>query len=121
MRDPQRITVFCNRLKRIWSCVPDWRFGQLMSNMLGAYVAQTGADIFFPEDPDLFDFFDQYMRTSGATPYRRPEDWKSSAEMTNLDRIRDLSRLQLSVELAKHPNFTDDDWFSWLGKKVGEE
>ena len=61
MRDPKRIPEYCDKLAWIWSQVPDWRFGQLMSNMLGAYVGETGRDIFFPEDDELFEFFGKYM------------------------------------------------------------
>lgn len=61
MRDPKRIEKYCNMLKAIWGCVPDWRFGQLMSNVLGEYVAETGRDIFFPEDEEMFEFFKEYI------------------------------------------------------------
>ena len=61
MRDPKRIAAYCDRLKVIWECVPDWRFGQLMSNMLGAYVSEKQRDIFFPEDEEMFAFFESYM------------------------------------------------------------
>ena len=50
MRDPKRIRKFCSQLAEVWEVFPDWRFGQLMSNMLGEFVADTGKDIFFPED-----------------------------------------------------------------------
>lgn len=33
MRDPKRIDEFCDLLKEIWKRVPDWRFGQLISNL----------------------------------------------------------------------------------------
>lgn len=62
MRDPDRIDKFCEKLKKIWSEVPDWRFGQLMSNMLGAYFSETGRDIFFPEDEEVFEFFESYIK-----------------------------------------------------------
>ena len=61
MRDPKRIDKFCDELKTIWHCVPDWRFGQLMSNMLGAYVTEKKRDIFFPEDGELIEFFREYI------------------------------------------------------------
>lgn len=36
MRDPNRIYKFCNELANIWvTKCPDWRFGQLMMNVLG--------------------------------------------------------------------------------------
>ena len=67
MRDPNRIHEYCDSLAWIWSQVPDWRFGQLMSNMLGAYVAETHKDIFFPEDDELFEFFGKYINDN--SPY----------------------------------------------------
>lgn len=69
MRDPKRIEKFCAELARLWHKVPDWRFGQLMSNLLGAYVYDTKRDIFFPEDDELLDYFRQYFNKEGSTPY----------------------------------------------------
>lgn len=71
MRDPNRIREYCDSLAWIWSRVPDWRFGQLMSNMLGAYVAETHKDIFFPKDDELFEFFGKYINDN--SPYFRPK------------------------------------------------
>lgn len=65
MRDPKRIDKFCAELAKIWKIVPDWRFGQLMSNILGDYVATTGRDIFFPEDDELLKFFKNYFAKEG--------------------------------------------------------
>lgn len=61
MRDPKRIDEFCNELARMWHKVPDWRFGQLISNVLGDYQAETKRDIFFPEDDELLYFFKRYF------------------------------------------------------------
>lgn len=69
MRDPKRIDEFCRMLAYYWHRVPDWRFGQLISNVLGEYVAQTHRDIFFPEDDELLDFFRQYFSMEGSSPY----------------------------------------------------
>lgn len=63
MRDPKRICKFCDRLAAVWGQVPDWRFGQLMSNILGQYVYETKKDIFFPEDDELIEFFEKYIET----------------------------------------------------------
>lgn len=57
MRDPKRIDRFCRRLAELWHLVPDWRFGQLISNVLGTYPR----DIFFPEDDVLLQFFEDYF------------------------------------------------------------
>jgi len=61
MRDPKRIDRFCDELKALWHHVPDWRFGQLISNVLGEYQKQTRRDIFFPEDDELLEFFKKYF------------------------------------------------------------
>lgn len=61
MRDPKRIEGFCDKLKKILGALPDWRFGQLMSNLLGEYYAETKQDIFFVEDDELFAFFRKKM------------------------------------------------------------
>lgn len=44
MRDPKRIDKFCQRLAVLWKIVPDWRFGQLIVNVLGS----MDRDPFFP-------------------------------------------------------------------------
>lgn len=58
MRDPKRIKVFCDRLAEVWEreC-PDWRFGQLMCNVLNS----MGKDPFFPEDDEMIKFFEDYF------------------------------------------------------------
>ncbi len=67
MRNPDRIPEYCDKLAWLWSQVPDWRFGQLMSNMLGAYYGKTKRDIFFAEDEEMFDFFDKFIQNN--SPY----------------------------------------------------
>lgn len=50
MRDPNRIADFMDELERAWSRVPDWRFGQLVVNVLGA-------DPFYVEDDKALEKF----------------------------------------------------------------
>lgn len=69
MRDPNRIDKFCRILAQYWHRVPDWRFGQLISNVLGAYASENKRDIFFPEDQELLDYFDKYFSEEGSSPY----------------------------------------------------
>lgn len=66
MRDPKRIQGFCNRLARAWEVLPDWRFGQLMMNVLGQ-MNFDGRDPFFPEDDEMIEYIEQYVAKS---PYR---------------------------------------------------
>lgn len=53
MRNPNRIDEFCATLAALWHKVPDWRFGQLMCNMLGEISAELQIDPFYIEDPSL--------------------------------------------------------------------
>ena len=64
MRDPNRINKFCNELAQLWRTVPDWRFGQLMCNLLGEYTKATKNDPFFTEDEELMAFFKKYFSES---------------------------------------------------------
>lgn len=57
MRDPKRIDEFCDELKALWHTVPDWRFGQLMSNVLGEVYVKRNQDVFFIEDDEMLNDF----------------------------------------------------------------
>ena len=57
MRDPKRIKSFLRRLEAVWNTVPDWRFGQLMCNTLGA----AGRDPFFVEDNEMIEAIEKCM------------------------------------------------------------
>lgn len=50
MRDPKRIHEFLSELESVWSQVPDWRFGQLVVNVLGI-------DPFYIEDDKALEKF----------------------------------------------------------------
>lgn len=54
MRDPNRIDKFCNDLAEQWHKVPDWRFGQLMINILSEYLSEHRRDAFYVEDEEFF-------------------------------------------------------------------
>lgn len=61
MRDKRRISKFCNELSTIWaSNAPDWRFGQLMMNVLVEMVSD-GKDPFFPEEEEMIEYFKKYF------------------------------------------------------------
>ena len=59
MRDPKRIKIFCDKLADIWEneC-PDWRFTQLISNVLGDNPFN-----FYIEDDKIIEIFDKYFNT----------------------------------------------------------
>lgn len=58
MRDVNRIKPFLERLEKVWSKVPDWRFGQLMVNVLNTMPR----DPFFPEDDEMIEYFEDYFK-----------------------------------------------------------
>lgn len=60
MRDPARIDKFCSELAKLWKEAPDWRFGQLMVNVLGT----CPVDPFFPEDDKMLQFFKDFFDDS---------------------------------------------------------
>ena len=62
MRNPNRIDTFCQELAALWHTVPDWRFGQLISNVLGEYVGQEQKDPFFTEDKEMMEFFKKFFQ-----------------------------------------------------------
>lgn len=57
MRDINRIEPFLKELGDIWKQVPDWRFGQLMSNVLNSMPR----DPFFMEEDELLAYFKDYF------------------------------------------------------------
>ena len=61
MREINRIDKFCIELANIWKkCCPDWRFGQLMCNVLGQ-MGVDGRDPFFPEEEVMMNYFRNFF------------------------------------------------------------
>ena len=60
MRDPNRIDEFCNELAQLWHQVPDWRFGQLIYNLI--LTKLTSGGIFYTEDEDMINIIKEKMK-----------------------------------------------------------
>ena len=61
MRDPKRIDKFCDEFGSIWKDnVPDWRFGQLISNF-EYWLNGNGIDMFFPEEKEMLRLFKEFL------------------------------------------------------------
>lgn len=58
IRDEKRIEKFMSELEKYWKLVPDWRFGQLMSNVLGT----CERDPFFYEEDEMLDVFEKFFK-----------------------------------------------------------
>ena len=54
MRNPNRIQGICDRLAKLWARVPDWRFAQLISNLVDK-------DPFYMEDEDFIKMLEDNM------------------------------------------------------------
>ena len=66
-RDIGRIQPFCKRLAAAWAKLPDWRFGQMMVNLLREYEAEHGRDFFFLEEDEMIEVIEAYCnRFSGG-------------------------------------------------------
>ena len=62
MRDINRLDKFYDELKGIHKKhFPDWRFGQLIVNVLADWQAKTKRDIFFPEEDEMIQIFRDYV------------------------------------------------------------
>lgn len=67
MRDPKRIDGYCDRMKAIWGKTPDWRFGQLMMNLMGEYYSNRMTDTFYVEDEEFFTWMEEKMGVTNDT------------------------------------------------------
>ena len=59
MRDPKRIDGYMKRLAVVWKDYPDFRFGQLLMNLLGDVQEEVGMDLFYVEDEEFFAAFEK--------------------------------------------------------------
>jgi hypothetical protein len=57
-RDPKRIDEILNRLKRLWLCYPDLRFGQLVSNIISGKPQPQ----FYIEDDEFVTAIEDYQK-----------------------------------------------------------
>lgn len=59
MRDPNRIDGYMKRLGDVWKDYPDFRFGQLLMNLLGDVQREVKMDLFYVEDKEFFEAFEK--------------------------------------------------------------
>lgn len=75
MRNVERIGDFLSRFEKCWKKVPDWRFGQFISNVLGNAQANGEiSDIFYVEDEKMIHLIEDYFKKYGTSPYTGIED-----------------------------------------------
>lgn len=62
MRDPTRIKKFCDDLTVLWKrYVPDWRFGQFITNVFSWIYKKTGRDPFYIEENEMIELIRDYF------------------------------------------------------------
>ena len=61
MRDKKRIKPFLRALEKEWMKVPDWRFGQLVLNVL----SENKSKAFVMEDAEMLEAFEEYFERNG--------------------------------------------------------
>lgn len=70
MRDIHRIKPIMEELTAIWEENPDWRFGQLVSNVLGEVMKKYNiSDMFFPEDDFWLNGIREYRKNHSLYNY----------------------------------------------------
>lgn len=57
MRNPERMQEMLKELEEFWKQVPDWRLGQVISNL--SYEIMGCNDPFYVEDTDLLELLKQ--------------------------------------------------------------
>lgn len=57
MRNPERIPEVLKELEEFWKQVPNWRLGQVISNL--SYEIMGRNDPFYMEDTDLLELLKQ--------------------------------------------------------------
>lgn len=66
MRDKYRLYKFYEELREIhMKYFGQWRFGQMISNVLGDWQAKTKRDIFFLEEDEMIQIFKDYIKENG--------------------------------------------------------
>lgn len=79
MRNPERLDSFYDEIKQIHKThFSDWRFGQLIMNVLGD-MSMEGRDPFFPEEDEMLAFFRKYAEQHSPYNNWKAEDFKKNA------------------------------------------
>lgn len=66
MRDKYRLYKFYEELREIhMKYFPDWRFGQMIVNILADWQVKTKRDIFYLEEDETIQIFKEYVKENG--------------------------------------------------------
>ena len=74
MRDKNRIDKFLDFIGEYWKkYFPDWRFGQLMVNLLCWAQYKNLGDPFFWEEDKFLEYLDMYIKDGNSPFYKSKE------------------------------------------------
>lgn len=62
MRDINRLDIFYDELKEYHKKLPDWRFGQFITNFMGWYYQKTKRDCFYIEDDKIIAYIQDFVQ-----------------------------------------------------------
>lgn len=62
MRNPERIPKIIKELEEFWKQNPDWRLGQVISNL--SYELMANNDPFYMEDSNLLELLKTYNKNN---------------------------------------------------------
>ena len=66
MRDKYRLFKFYEKLREIhMKYFPDWRFNQMIVNVLADWQTKTKRDIFYLEEDEMIQIFKDYVKENG--------------------------------------------------------
>lgn len=99
MRDLKRIDKFCDEFKSIWkNNVPDWRFGQLISNF-EYWLKGKEIDMFFPEEKEILRLFKEFLDVN---------EEKKDDDINNLNLVFKPSG---GIDENGYEIWNDDTWY----------
>lgn len=63
MRDPGRLSHFYKELEKMHKEeIPDWRFGQFMSNLFSWFMSEKKIDPFFVEEDQMLGYLKEFFK-----------------------------------------------------------
>lgn len=90
MRDKKRIKEFCNKLAELWEQVPDMRFFQLVTNIMG------DKDFFYMEDDYAIAAIEQYIERIKPKKVTEEKTVAANQEVEALK--KEIKELKIAME-----------------------
>ena len=112
MRDVNRIEIILEKIKDLWIIYPDWRFCQLIVNILG--IKDNGI-LFYIEDDELLNKLDQFNKNKEKSSFGKIV----CGAVNKIKKLFPNSELVLS--LNNDPEIGDDGLIIWIYTDIDPE